>query len=59
MNKIIQIGNVFKTAFNNPTRGRVYSINGLSPTINTCGGGKSQPMIIESYEFKTCEITKE
>lgn len=40
MNKIIQIGNVFKTAFNNPTRGRVYSINGLSPTINTCGGGK-------------------
>ena len=59
MNKIIQIGNVFKTAFNNPMRGRVYSVNGLSPTIDTCGGGNRQPMIIESYEFKTCEITKE
>lgn len=39
MNKIIQIGNVFKTSFNNPQIGRVYSVNGLSPTINTCGGG--------------------
>ena len=57
--KIIQIGNVLKTAFNNPTRGRVYSVNGLAPTIDTCLGGNRQPKIIESYEFKTCEITKE
>ena len=60
MNKIIQIGNVFKTAFNNPQRGRVYSVKGLAPTIDTfVGGGNRQPKIIESYEFKTCEITKE
>ena len=37
--KIIQIGNVYQTQFDNPTRGRVYSVKGLSPTINTCGGG--------------------
>lgn len=38
-NKIIQIGNVYQTQFDNPTPGRVYSVNGLAPTINTCGGG--------------------
>ena len=25
---------------------RVYDISGLSPTINTCGGGNLQPMIM-------------
>lgn len=39
-NKIIQIGNVYQSQFDNPTRGRVYSVNGLAPTINTCGGGQ-------------------
>ena len=53
--KIIQIGNVYQTQFDNPTRGRVYSVKGLAPTINTCGGGGRQPMILESYEHKTCE----
>ena len=53
--KIIQIGNVYQTQFDNPTRGRVYSVKGLAPTINTCGGGGHQPMILESYEYKTCE----
>lgn len=54
-NQIIQIGNVYQTQFDNPTRGRVYSVNGLAPTINTCGGGGLQPMILECYEYKTCE----
>ena len=54
-NKIIQIGNVYQTQFDNPTRGRVYSVRGLAPTINTCGGGGLQPMIMESYEYETCE----
>ena len=54
-NQIIQIGNVYQTQFDNPTRGRVYSVNGLAPTINTCEGGGRQPMILESYEYKTCE----
>ena len=54
-NKIIQIGNVYQSQFDNPTRGRVYSVKGLAPTINTCEGGGRQPMILESYEHKTCE----
>ena len=57
--KIIQIGNVYQTQFDNPTRGRVYSVKGLAPTINTCGGGGLQPMIMESYEYKTYKIAQE
>ena len=40
-NQIIQIENVYQTQFDNPTRGRVYSVKGLAPTINTCGGGRT------------------
>ena len=58
MNKIIQVGNVLNTAFDNPTRGRVCSVNGFAPTINTCGGGNYQPMILESFEYKACEHIK-
>ena len=58
-NKIIQIGNVYQTQFDNPNRGRVYSVKGLAPTINTCGGGGAEPMLLETYEYKTCEITQE
>ena len=42
MSKIIQIGNIFtRASFSNPTVGRVYSVDGLSPTLNTNGGGLS------------------
>lgn len=39
--KIIQVGNLRKgtPAFDNPQTGRVYSVEGLSPTLNTCQGG--------------------
>ena len=37
--RIIQIGNIFtRASFSNPTVGRVYSVDGLSPTLNTNGG---------------------
>ena len=52
-NQIIQIGNVYQSQFDNPTRGRVYSVKGLAPTINTCGGGGLQPMILEIDESDT------
>ena len=26
---------------------RVYNVNGLCPTLNTCGGGGLQPKILE------------
>lgn len=48
MSRIIQIGNIFtRASFENPTVGRVYSVDGLCPTLNTNGGGYHLPMIIE------------
>lgn len=39
--KIIQVGNIYPDTeqFKNRTSGRVYSSEGLSPTINCCEGG--------------------
>lgn len=62
MSRIIQIGNIFKRAsFSNPTCGRVYSVDGLSPTLNTNGGGYHLPMIIveDNGEQKTKGAHKE
>lgn len=41
MDKIIQVANISQETRNrvNPNDGRVYSPKGLSPTINTMGGG--------------------
>ena len=40
MVKTIQLGNLRKDSpnFKNPQTGRVYSIEGFSPTISTCQG---------------------
>ena len=37
---IIQIGNLIKDIkhWDNPQRGRVYSVNGICPALNTVGG---------------------
>jgi len=46
--KVIQVGNhIEPKGFTNPQRGRVYSALGVSPTINTCGGGGLQPKIFQ------------
>lgn len=43
-----QIGNIVTTGnFKNPQRGRIYDINGLSPTLNTMQGGGLEPKFIE------------
>ena len=48
MDKILQIANIAKSAgFNNPQKGRIYSTEGVSPTIDTMQGGNSQPKILE------------
>ncbi|WP_156097389.1 hypothetical protein [Prevotella disiens] len=46
--KIIQLFNIFpsSTNFQNGQRGRVYSVDGVSPTINTMQGGNLQPKIV-------------
>lgn len=46
-NNVLQIGNIVHTGnFNNPQRGRIYSSEGISPTLNTCGGGGLEPKIV-------------
>ena len=47
--KVIQVGNIVddkNIGFKNPQRGRVYSIDGLSPCLNCCEGGGLEPKII-------------
>ena len=45
--KVLQVGNIVNTGnFKNPQRGRIYSARGLSPALNTCGGGGQEPKIV-------------
>lgn len=46
--RVIQLGNLIPDTenFKNKQAGRVYSTNGISPTLNTCGGGQREPRII-------------
>lgn len=42
MDRVIQVGNIVddsQIGFKNPQRGRIYSADGISPCLNTCGGG--------------------
>ena len=59
MNKIIQIGNMRSDTknFSNPQTGRVYSVNGIAPTLNTCqGGGREPKVLVEVDNMKiVCE----
>lgn len=55
--EVIQIGNLVddtNIGFKNPQRGRVYSIDGISPCLNCCEGGGLEPKIIV-YEDKIQE----
>ena len=49
--QVMQIGNIVETdSFGgNPQFGRIYSDNGLSPTLNTMQGGGREPKIIEDF----------
>lgn len=45
--KIVQVGNVVSTGnWSNPQRGRIYSSKGISPSLNTVGGGGLEPKIL-------------
>ena len=49
MNRVIQVLNIVEEAgFSNPQRGRVYSIEGVSPACNCNGGGNRETKIIEN-----------
>lgn len=48
-NVVKQIGIISKCEGNwkNPQVGRIYSTDGCSPTLNTCGGGSHEPKIVQ------------
>lgn len=49
--KIIQVANISEgKGFSNPQTGRIYSLEGLCPTLNTMQGGGREPKILESHE---------
>ena len=52
--KIIQMFNILKEGnYSNPMRGRVYSVKGVSPTIDTMMGGGREPKILtDDYRIR-------
>ena len=52
--RCIQLGNIaVGKSWDNPQSGRIYSVDGLAPTLNTCGGGGNlEPKILEINERK-------
>lgn len=52
MNKIIQLGNLREDLenFSNPQTGRIYSVDGIAPTLNTCQGGDRQPKVLVNMD---------
>lgn len=50
-NVVKQVGNMVNTGnWDNPQRGRIYSIEGCSPALNTCSGGGLEPKIVCSLD---------
>ena len=47
-NNVKQIGNISEgnSSWGNPQTGRIYSAEGISPTLNTCSGGQREPKIV-------------
>ncbi len=56
-NREKKIGNIFGATGGNYA-GNVYDSDYIAPTLNTCGGGYREPMIIEK-DKKTFDITEE
>ena len=52
--KVQQIGNIYpdKEGFKNRTAGRIFSADGLSPTLRTMSGGHQEPKIKFCYRIR-------
>ena len=46
---VIKIGNIYGATGGN-FAGNIYDIEGLCPSINTCGGGNREPIILKDME---------
>lgn len=54
---VIQVGQVYGGGVEpNPQAGRIYSKDGLSPTLDSMGGGNRMPKIVEPIEMKGKEV---
>lgn len=59
MNVIIQVGNIREEKnFSNPQTGRIYSVYGICPTLNTFGGGQREIKVLIDEKDKTNRSTK-
>lgn len=58
-NFIIQVGNIKESTWGNPQVGRIYSSEGISPTLNTCSGGGHEPKIVETHGYSLVYIVQE
>ena len=58
---IVQLGNIYPDTdtFHNRTAGRVYDINGISPTIRTPSGGGVIPQIVVEDTFKAVSYSRD
>lgn len=58
---VIQVGNIMETEYfgGNPQVGRIYSSEGISPTLNTCSGGGHEPKIVETHGYSLVDIVQE
>jgi hypothetical protein len=46
--RVIELGNIVHTGnWSSPQRGRIYSIYGIAPACNCCGGGGLETKILE------------
>lgn len=49
-NKCLRVGGLWDTDNRKRESGAVYLVEGLSPTLNTCGGGYRMPLIVVKNE---------
>lgn len=59
--RCIQLGNIaVGKSWDNPQSGRIYSVDGIAPTLNTCGGGGQDGMqhndISEDKEIDVAKV---
>lgn len=55
--EIVQIGNCCPTVTrDNPNQGRVYSIDGIAPTLTAMTGGNREPFIIAVRQLTELEM---
>ncbi|MGL5088761.1 MAG: DNA cytosine methyltransferase [Fusobacteriaceae bacterium] len=58
--QILQIGTIKESdkGWDNPQTSRIYSSVGISPTLNTCGGGQREPKILTEAVANNFKIRK-